>query len=1593
MVLRILPEQEQSGGLSLQPVTHDPDPVVMRQRIERAVYGMSGVLPTETVPADYRTGNEPRLRAHTADSLSLKEYQDSVAYAGEVARISAAEGRPLTEQEQELILNREIPRYNPNLVLEILYARRYTEDLDNPEDGPTFEEASEEDPQKAQEIRNYLEDTIVKQEIARRVLEEAQQKWADRGLGLKVLDFAKGVIPGYTWFQQRNRIADVSEVFQGSNLESQRQVLWGLNPEEFELRLRQAVDDLGQENALEAMSFAASMIAYGGSDVAWDNFFTGMDIADVATLGALSAAGVASYARKAKAAARTSAESGSSVTRDVAQGNIQKAAEANVSRRLDDLGNSRVANQINDLRETLPDILNPEKFFSDAGSLSAEATRRLLHEASNDQRLLLSTFTELPVVRRVPQEVRDRAFTRAWEKMRELYPNLEDSVINISRRSEADEVFGGVDYIDIKLGETDATPISRESRARFLADRMYRLPKDGYEIVEEGGGYVIRVTKNVDETDLQIQDLRIQTGYKTENNFYNTFLSLLDSGNNQLSAAHNAVRAVANYGGEAMLRRISQVGARIGALSKSEARRLGEVMDAARFQTRKITGPDGEVETVTGRFFKSAAELEMEYVKRFNRTPTEKEVSAYYAFRNLMDYDYLQRNAEAYRDLARQGVEQMSIAAPIPIGEGKTRFGQSEFFNARIVDNLPDRSAGDYTVGWYNQETGKVDFGIRSRLHAGQHRGLQELLDSGDYRVLQPVDPRDANLRSIFNTKNEGVDFIVVKKVRHKPLASQQVNYNEGGHLMYPHTGYFLKQASTVNTGYGRRIYTGDTSGMYFQTSAEARTFEKAFNQAREMLRAFKDGEISKSTIDTFIANNLPYKGVKQFSRMFEEGVFDLDTPFVVTSSGQRATDVLPLENVFRNQEIVDSAKSPFNLDSKSLTRFTQERSERLLSPTTRYGGQENPIINLRPAPVLNSMETLRRSMSDVARSRFMNDYKHREVENWAGQFADLIDAPRSRVLANPMEFIKNPKFRNGVGWQDRQAAMTARRNILTLLEQYSDSDSVWRYFKQKTADGIYQLGGTRAVDMVEPLLWNNKTDPVAAVRGFAFDAKLGLMNIIQLPLQASAASMAMAIDGSPIRSAQAVLAYPYLRARLLAEGSPQIGKKFGGIFNKSLGIPEEQLDEMYNLWRNTGFDHTGGSLTYLNDYLNPSDVFSGPVNRARDATRFFFREGNNIHKSTSFILSYLRWRQANPKARLDNAATEQIVSRANTYYLNMSRNSDAAWQHPSNWLAQIAVLPGQFFAFQHRLTSLMIGKELTGWEKARLLAVNSVLWGVPIGGFGTLVGSMWPIGDTIRQYAMEMGYEPEAASTIERIIMDGVVDMGVEQLLGHDFNVSDRFGPGGLDWLQQIFDGEFVEAMGAAPNFVLDVIGSTQPLTAGMLSIFFDENGDYMNIVYDDVVAALRQISSVNNAHRAYMAYSAGLWLTKKEGVVANLPEGDPLLALGAALSLTPQEITDTYLRMDSLNAEDDARRAIMNEAIVYFERGLRAYHGRNKEQGDAFFRYANAMMAISGLTPLQRQEAFSRAARSNQSLVEQIDQRWMLEHMERYMNSQRGQ
>src|SRR5690606_36786937 len=226
-------------------------------------------------------------------------------------------------------------------------------------------------------------------------------------------------------------------------------------------------------------------------------------------------------------------------------------------------------------------------------------------------------------------------------------------------------------------------------------------------------------------------------------------------------------------------------------------------------------------------------------------------------------------------------------------------------------------------------ETGKVRFETSDTLRYGREWDeINDLISKG-YKIIQVADPKEPALRDLVRSGGEPVQYLIVRDVKEKPLSMNQVPYNEGGHWMYPQMGYYLKQAKTHGTARNRRVYDGDVTAHYFRTTAEAKEFQEAYETARQMLLRNDPG------LDAFAASRLPYTG-DEFRKLFKspdnpDGVFDINSPFVTTESGQRVADVLNLADIFP-EKLVDPSRSEHSLLGKINAEYAQERGERLTS-------------------------------------------------------------------------------------------------------------------------------------------------------------------------------------------------------------------------------------------------------------------------------------------------------------------------------------------------------------------------------------------------------------------------------------------------------------------------------------------------------------------------------------------------------------------------------------------------------------------------------------------------------------------------------------
>lgn len=1595
---RLEEQQPTSGGLRVSDdqLRTSSNPQDIDRKATKADYALQDRSPGhQYLRESFELGFEDYVRKEAAWAESVRFRQQKLGLVSDLTKLAAAENRPLDDQERQFImdLNREQARRPPEIVLEALFADRYSDETLMKEGAASegspaaYEEAARESEANAQYLMNIHQEVITKQQIAQKFMQDVREQYEQTGWLRWGGDVLKSMVPFYTWSNVRNRIegAPATSALTGRNMEQQIQSLWALPPEMFYERLKAATQELAETNVVDAMHFVQAVNAYSTADSMWDNAFFGLDVFDVATLGV--AGGVAAISRTNRLAQRVRSSTRTTANPDAgnadilaARGDIDGAAEELARQRFEGIGQAanpsaqtRVHQQLDELKETTHGLFDPQNYLRGSKVIANERANRLLENLSYNENILRSSVDDITFVQRYDERAFEVAIQEAKQKFKTTYHRLEDSIVDMRPVRQFDQVYGGVDYVEVLMGRTDATGFYTPEAANGYARHLYRFPERSFDVVERDGSYFIRKMQTVDETSPAVMEARMATEYQTPVNWQNTLLGGLRSPDDILSRDHSAWRKISTYGGNAVLARMREVAASIGRLGKNESDRLRTIMDEARFQKRTVIDTNGEQVQVTGRFYETAADLEQAYLSRFNQLPSEREIEAYGAFRQLMDWDHALRNVGMYRDKARLGMEQVSFPVRIPDPEtGHLRGVDSPFVEGRLVNELPPPSDFNYGVGWVAPGNGTAHFGLHGRMSRAERSQLDELLATGEARIYEIAKSSDSELGRLFNSGGEHVNYVVVRDPNTKPLSFNQIPYQEGGHWNYPQIGNYIKQARTHKTKFGRRIYDGDSTAMYLPARAEAEAFRKLYEQARVALR---DG-VNPRQLDG-LAHQMGFRNGVDLQRQFKsaenpEGLFDLNTPFVTTESGQRTRDVHRLEDVF-GEQIVDVGGSQHSLMGRINQQYAQERGERLMT-AHQVGTEANPVFKLQGAPMMDSYESLARSASQLARNRFFDDLKHREVELWASQFAQTLDVPIRDVMADPMRYLRDAPNYWRKGYADpaeMAAAQNSRRAMLQLLNEDSVEGLAVRWTKQKMVDNIYRAHGQRGVTLLEPYMFDANTNPTTMARSVTFHSKLGLFNPVQFPLQGMAVIHAAALTGNPVRAVQGNLAYWAMRARALTEINPKAGAVMNNRAAKALDLEPGSLDEMYEAWKRSGMNIIEGEYSKLDDYLNPKTFFKSGVAKGLDAGLFFFREGNNMHRGTSFATAFLEWRAANPTAQLTNDNLRRIVDRADLMYINMTRASNASWQKG------LASVPTQFFAYHARLAEQMLGARLTPAEKLRVMMTYSAMWGVPVGTAGVSMGVFWPAHDSMRQYVLEQGIDIDS-DMLTKFLMEGAGSMIVEYMTGENFDVGNRFGPGGMSWLRDLLDGEFFDALGASPNFITSMLDAADPFAMSIVNVF-GENDYAYELGIDDFVDALREVSSVNNAVRAYQVYTMGEWLTKQDGLIAHVPGEDPMVALAVAVGMTPQEVADTYLKLRSNKQFDDIRSEITQDALMNFRRGLKYAADGDEENYQFYARRARALMVSGGFNHRDRAQVLRRAVSENEALIERVDRDFM--------------
>jgi hypothetical protein len=1202
-------------------------------------------------------------------------------------------------------------------------------------------------------------------------------------------------------------------------------------------------------------------------------------------------------------------------------GNVAEAARINHAR----LSQS---DDVDDLLAQLPTFVNPSNWLGRGTVIAAERTRRIAEQFNRMSSGLLDTMRGNVHVPRITGEARQAGFRATEEMIWRDYgsnPRVNDGILDVAY-VPAEAFQTNTDKVVFRLGDPrSALLFGSRQEAEYARANLYGFEKGEAVPVQQGTGWVLHLAKNVDETQDAVRDLLVTPKNATPVNPWNMMLSRIRSVENLLSPEQNQRRKLATHVPQNLNEQLrGQYLETANRLTPRQRKNVDQIL----IENRDWPDP---VTSQRGRFFQNAAEFEQAYMNRFNKMPDVNEINHYFNFTRLSDFEWYIRNLGVYRDKARKGLEQFSFDYYDANGVRQTL----PFFEGKKIDDIP----------WDGQDAiiAIYDSGARQLRTTYKHATINQprtiskadidhLINHG-YDVIQVADSKTQVLADL--GLNSHVNFILVSSPRRKGLSWQQVDYRPGGHSVY-RDPWYIKQPIIATGLHGKSFYYGDANAFNFTTEAQARQHLGHLNTARRMMVANDPG------LANYVATHLGLTEPR-FRQMFHSGKFSPDHDFTVARQGLNTFETeTSLKKAY--PDVVDGSKSQWDLTALEDRAFLADRDHILPSLSDRGG-----VISVTQSRQLNPYQSLQRGLSQAVGNLWMNDYKIGAVEQWLKEFSGVMKAPEHKLYDAPLYYLYRKDIWDNTAERDVLAAAKAnQRAILNFIGQRSEIQTSITFLQNKLMNSIYSRFGEKVSQVVSDVGLGLIRDPASYARAVAFHTQLGVFNPVQLIVQAQGMNHVFAVAG-PKTGLQASAA-AFLMRRLAHTDDPAIINSFAQKARKWGWTPNE-FKEMYETARKSGIYHVVGEAALRNDVFDPK-IIRSPIGRFLDKGTFFFAEGERVVRLSAHAAAYKQWRKANPTREIDNRALAEIADRGDLLSVNMTRKSLSDFQNG------ILGIPTQFATFQLRLMEQMLGKQLTLTEKARAMGWYSMMYGIPTGVLGTTAG-LYPWYDDIREEALSRGIDLSPAYI--KLLAEGMGGFMVSTITGKDYNWAARLGPGQFTTLRDYWRGDkgLDEVLiGASGTIIGSILESTEPLAKDLASVIF--GGPDFPYQHTDVTKVVKNIATMGTAAKVIGIAFYGEYWSKNNQLLSDRME--PVDAIMALAGLTPQHITDNYLRLGEIKDEKAGKEQIGKQVIENIRLAGLALKDRDMAKYDGYMKRARVYRDAGKFTYQEELELWQR-------------------------------
>jgi len=927
----------------------------------------------------------------------------------------------------------------------------------------------------------------------------------------------------------------------------------------------------------------------------------------------------------------------------------------------------------------------------------------------------------------------------------------------------------------------------------------------------------------------------------------------------RLSAGEDISRAatVSEMNRNQFIRNIVQPTERaIRRLNDGERRQLGQVFLR------------GQIE----RQWYDRAAFDRHFMSNTGKRPSNRVWEAYESARDLNDMEYVLRNDALYRDKGTRGFQTISF----DVGDAV-----ADRMNGRVLTTV-DGPTRAYVPG---------------------ARGLQVIDDIPEGHVL-------VRLESPFETSTGWTtDTILLKRsqVAAEALRRDQLAYSPGGHRMYP-AEHFVRQARVGSQPDGSQFLTSPRTFIGTRTSGQARFWADRMNEANRLAVEAGDAVSDPAFIrqlDELFEGHPSLPSGKEYSQMVQRGQIDTSRPFEVLRDRELPTDYRRADPS-RQNFAGDDATSAFEewLGGQGRMYYSTKGDDVL------------PDFEGRQGQLLDFSETLQRSLSNIANLSATGDFRSEFIARWARTYGKHTDMPSD---ASPNEIFFGARITS----RDERVISAAEAQRAAIMNAMGQQTPAAQAFRARTAQLIDSVAGqdpnswfgkfrNSAASQMQD--WHRTENVQAAFTGAAFDLKLGLFNIAQVPLQLSHAYAILNLA-------------PWTGGRLLMNTGPSAAFLFNGNprmldhminvgMHKAIGLNADEYRSMMTAFRQSGFPFPGNAHIMINNTGTSPLAFQG----IREWGRMPFNFGEGFPRIMAYQVGWMETRRKFPELAMDSPEfMRRAMGRADDYAFNMTRATSAPWQRG------VSAIPTQFFSYFSRMLEAMTSDKFTRAQRAQLLAGQAAGYGIAGVPFANLVG---------QAYEAAMGVETDRASidSIRGAAERGLFDRLWYEMTGQDVTISTRIGAGSFfgDFVNTLFGnspyGEvsFADvAGGASYNIWLDTFGSTAEVVGEtvqyLAAIAGDEEVPLPRRAY---LRALANMSTANNAIKAYAVYRHGQYRSAAGRLlVDDLPNEQ---AIATLLSFPPAEMQEVghifrykEQRDEVVNDLTNRVQTLINEAI----------------------------------------------------------------------------